>query len=581
MAVGAISGASLTSTAGIEKLIQQAMALERRPLTRLETQKDDLNVKKAIYSDIKTKLETLRTSIQDLTGTDGSLNSFKASVNNADILAATVTSSSSLTASQFNVTVNNLAVANQFGSVQQAHSNEALGITGSLVIGGAASRSVSNINTPQPNTVANFSANTAAGAIRQDQTELGTGTYTVEVRHYQSTTWQFRMVDQNGNAVSVDDAADTGTAMTSAWQNLDNVAGTTFDTGRGLQIDFGSGPYTEGLKGMANTASVDYTAQGASLTVNSSDTLLDIRDAINNATFASGNQVVASVVDNKLVLTAKTTGTQSAIQLTDSTTGGIDGLGLQLAQITPAEDASVTVNGITVTRQKNSGLSDIIAGLSLDLTGEGSTQIAVAKDNSDVVDRTQTFIDNLNDLLRHLKLKTEPQLDETATGTNPTYKPAPLGRDSNIRSLRFDLSSDLFSMFSGAASGAPNDVSDIGISVNNEDFSLELSTGDLTTALDDNFEGVSNLLDYVLGKMESRIDTYLDGTSAFITLATDDINDRIDLLDTRIDSYETRLSKREESLRQQYYELQGQLLDMQYQFQQTQAAMSGSMNILG
>ena len=93
-------------------------------------------------------------------------------------------------------------------------------------------------------------------------------------------------------------------------------------------------------------------------------------------------------------------------------------------------------------------------------------------------------------------------------------------------------------------------------------------------------DAVKDLLDHVLGKMESRIDTYLDGTSALITVATEDIEDRIDLLDNRIDSFETRLSTREQALRLQYYELQEQLLNMQYGFQQSQAAM-GSLNMYG
>ena len=73
--IGGVSGsASLYSASGIEKLIQQTMSTERQPLTRLQTKKDDLKVKKAIYNDIKEKLEKLRSSVQEITGDSGILN---------------------------------------------------------------------------------------------------------------------------------------------------------------------------------------------------------------------------------------------------------------------------------------------------------------------------------------------------------------------------------------------------------------------------------------------------------------------------------------------------------------------------
>jgi flagellar hook-associated protein 2 len=550
------------------------MALERAPLIRLETEKDDLEVKKSIYSDIKTKLDKLRTSIQDLTGDSGSLNSYSARVVDEDVLSASVLSSSSITTSQFDVTVNNLAVAEQYTSAQQIHSNVALGKTGDLDVGGGGLRSVTGAGA---NGVTGFMVNSNTDAIREGQTELGDGTYTVETRKDESGTWQFRVVDQNGDAVSIDDASDTGTSMTSYWQDLSNVAGTTFDTARGLQITFDSdfNNYLSTANEVVSVAaSVDYVAPGDKITVSATDSLIDIRDAINNATYASGNEIVASVIDDKLILTAKNTGTQSGVNF-------VDGVGLGFALNTPAEDASLTVNGVTMTRSKNTGLNDVIAGLSLDLTSEDTTRISVAKDDSDVTEKVNTMLESLNDVLKHLKLKTEPQLDDAANDDKPTYKPAPLGRDSTMRSLRFDLSSDLLSIFSGATAGDPNDISDIGITVNSEDFTFSLTdSGDLKSALDDDFDAVKGLLDHVLGKMESRIDTYLDGTSAYITVATDDLDDRMDLLDTRIDSYEDRLNAREQALRLQYYELQGQLLEMQYGFQQTQAAM-GSLNMYG
>ncbi len=455
-AVGGVSGgASLTSSAGIEKLIQQTLSLERHPLTQLETRKDDLEVKKAIYSDIKEKLETLRSSVQELTDNTGILNKYVATVDEEDILSVAVSSSNSnVSDEEFDVTVSQLAQAHRLASAQQADSTSSLNLSGTLTL--------------------------------------------------------------NGQDITIDNA----------------------------------------------------------------DSLQDIRDKINGIDFAAAEveAVEAMIVDNTLVLSSAKTGTDSIMTFTDNTNGG-NGLGL--SQIQAAQNAQLTVNGLDITRQSNDNLKDIVDGLTFNLDEVGSTRVTIAKDDSELVEKTKTMLETFGDLVNHLKLKTEPQLDASNTGDNPTYTAAPLGRDFNMRSLRFDLTSDLFSNYGAAEAGAPRTLSDIGIGLGADNISFELTDEDaLTSAAGDNYEQVADLLNHVLGKVEARADSYLEGDSAIIKTSQDSIDDQIELLDTRIESYETRLSKREDSLRQQFYELQSQLITMNYRFQAAQAATFGSMGIL-
>ena len=450
---GVSSSASLYSASGIEKLIQQSMSTERRPLTRLETKKDDLKVKKAIYNDIKEKLEKLRSSVQELTGDTGILNKYAATFSNEDILGVTVSSSSSVKATEYSVTVSQLAQAHRFASTKQADSTSRLNLSGDFVING------------QP------------------------------------------------------------------------------------------------------------------ITVETDDSLNDIRDKINNIDFvgAEVEAVEATIVDNTLVLSSTNTGTDAAITFTDNTNGG-NGLGLN--QIQEAKNALLKVNGLDVTRQSNNNLTDIVKGLTFNLKETGSTQVTIAKSDKELVNKVKTVLENFNDLISHLKLKTEPQLDATSTSKNPTYTPAPLGRDFNMRTLRFNLSSDLLSAYTAAQSGAPRTLGEIGITVGDDNISFELSDEDeLTSAVGDSFEQVAELLNFALGKVESRADSYLDGDTSIIESSQDSIDDQIELLDTQIDSYKTRLTKREEVLRKQFYEMQAQLINMQYDFQATQAAIFGSSSI--
>ncbi|RME98259.1 MAG: hypothetical protein D6768_17765 [Chloroflexi bacterium] len=586
MSIGGVGG-SLASAAGIEKLIQQTMAMERQPLNRLESQKDDLEVKRGIYNDVSSKLENLRTALQNITGDSGALNSYVPTIADEDILGVSVTNSYSLVAGKYDVTVTRLAKAHQIASAQQGQADVALGLSGNFVVGGAATRSATAGTTNA--VVTGF----GTGSIRSGELELGSRDYSVEFQQ-NGSTWQFRIVDENGEAVSIDDASDAGTEMTSGWQDLSLVQGTTFDTGRGLTVTFSSTDPTQShLFGGAGTAKTSYTAQGATINVSATSSLNDIRNAINAATFAEGNEIQATVVDRKLVLSAKESGLNAQITLDDTSGSVLQTLGILSAsgggsggtlaagaEVQPAQDAQFSVNGISITRSSNSGITGVIQGVSLDLTLEGTTSVTLAKNHDDVVSKFKEMLEAYNDVASHLKAKTEPQLDATATGDNPTYIAAPLGRDMNMRTLRFDLSSDLLSIYSGAASGAPTNLTDLGITLD-ENLSFSLSDEDaLTAALNENFEDVSDLMDYVFGRMEDRLETYLDGSSSYISSAKDSIDDQIDLLDTRIDSYESRLSAREEALRKQYYELQSQLITMQYDYQSTMSIASGSMNIL-
>ncbi|MFQ5612180.1 MAG: flagellar filament capping protein FliD [Anaerolineae bacterium] len=120
-------------------------------------------------------------------------------------------------------------------------------------------------------------------------------------------------------------------------------------------------------------------ATGQNITIDTTDSLNDIKGKINLVDYegAGVEAVVATVVDNKLVLTSANTGTNAAISYTDGTGGG-DGLGFSQAQA--AEDASLAVNGVSVTRQGNTGLNDVISGLTLNLKKEATTQLTVAKE---------------------------------------------------------------------------------------------------------------------------------------------------------------------------------------------------------
>lgn len=689
-----VGGTSLTSASGLENLINQFTTLERQPIQRLAAQKDELTVRRAIYDDFKSNLEALRTAVQGLRGDSSIFGRTAVTSSDTDILAAS--GDNDLAATSYDVNINNLAQIHRVTSTQQAQSDEALGLSGTFILGGAANRAVANATTVT-NTVTGFST---AGTIREGESELGSQRYSVEIR--KEGSWQFRLVDENGDAVRIASAKDsTFSVYSSGWQDLNDVAGTTFDTGRGLQIDFGNGSYTAGLAN-DGAATIDYTAQGATITLDTEDTLNDVRDLINEATFATGNEVTASVVNRTLVLAGSRTGNSARIELADdsstilaslgffdrtaidsenlatdngasrfatgalatftsgdlsgqaelaadryhveigsganankfrlldsngdvvsiaNTSGGTDstsgdywldindgiydtGRGLTITfqggsytttafgQDTAStyydpnratqspRNALLTVNGLEISRPANAGLNDVIDNLSLDLKTTGQAQVSIGNDNEAVVDNMKTVIGAMNDLLGFIKTKTDASVDAEASALsdNPVYSRGALTGDRGLTRLRRELAGDMFTQFADAADNAPKDLADLGITLSENGLSFEFSNkGALTSALDRDFQAVADLLDNVLGRIENRLNPYLDGDNGAVTVTQNGIDRKIEEIDSRVESAESRLKSKEDALRRQFQAFQTQIFEWQQQGQQVQAFVYGSL----
>jgi flagellar hook-associated protein 2 len=397
------------------------------------------------------------------------------------------------------------------------------------------------------------------------------------------------VVDSNGNAVSIDDAADTGTNMTANWQDFSGVKNSTFDTGRGMTITFANAdPIQQQLSGNANIASAQYTAQGASIEVLTTDSLDDIRTKISQATFADGNEVSATVVDRRLVLTAANTGASHAIKLFDSSYSGSAGNGVLAAlglevnssgdltdttndHLKAAQNAEFKINNISVSRISNTGLTDVVQGLSFDLLKAGQSTVTVAKNESNLTETVKTLLSNVNDLMSYIKAKTEATKGNDDEDGNPTYTPAALGSDWSVRSLRTDIASDLLGKFTGALGDAPAYLYQVGITLNSEGkFTLSDTTA-LTDALSNNFEGTQNLFSDIFDKLNTRLDKYVDGSGSILKTNKTNIESQLKNVNDQIDSYQKRLDSRKEALTTQYTAIQAQLIQMNYQYQSFQA----------
>jgi flagellar hook-associated protein 2 len=690
----AITSPATTLDSTYQSLIDYEMQLESQPLTNLQTQQTALQTQRAVYTDLKTKLDGLRSSAKTLMSTDPfySLKTGRtAAVTNIDPSTTVITAATSSAAipASYDIANISLALADRVKSDQQEYSDQALNKSGTICIGGSTDRSavknlqavngfgtgtvadgntklsdgsyfvetrkngsnwefrlvnnggtaqtingsgtdgwqsiptsggtydtgrgltidfgtdsstyvassksygsaanvsftsqdtnysisnVQNTATTALNTVADIKTN---GTLASGQTELGNGTYYVETQKNTSGVWQFRLVDTSGTAAKI--AQIGGTTSTTAWQNIPTGGG-TYSTGRGLDINFGtdSSKYVAKSK-LSGASSVNYQAKAATVNVTSDMSLNDIAYAINSSTFATGNEVVATVVDKQLVLSSKNTGIAHHLQASGSV---LQDLGILSGSsyknvMQSARDATFTVNGLSVTRSQNSAITDVISGVTLNLASDAqdkSATLTISSDNSAAKNAITSFVTNFNSLQSYLTTKMA-----VTKQSDGTYLRGALSGDVAIRNLHNKISS-LFNSYDSTAT-VYKSLNDIGITLDGSMNATISNSTTLDTALKTNFSDVQTVINRVMSSINTELAKYSDTSSG----STSYVDQMIKANDTKntsitseISSWTTRLAQSRTSLTNMYLDAQSQLDELN-NTQSTNTAWINSMSSL-
>jgi flagellar hook-associated protein 2 len=567
-------------------LIDNIMSAENVKLTTLETQLDTLNTRTSVYTDVKSMLKDLQTSAYNLTSTSYSkdfISGRTAEISGVDDgdTVLTATASKSAVAGTYEIEDISLAKAHRVGSDVQTYTNQALGYSGTILLGGAETRSVTAVTTAD-DTVTGF----GTAEVDSDQSELGTSSYYVETRQNEDSSWEFRLVDKEGNAVSIQDNTNTD-EYTDSWQSIPSGGG-VYDTGRGLTISFGanSESYIEKSRGgNPNPASeVSYAAQGASIEIDTSDSLAEIATKINDADFAEGNGMSATIVSGQLILTAKNTGANYEIRASDLSGTVLQSLGMLTStgtfknEMQVGKNATFSVNGIDVERSSNSGLTDVISGVTLNLASDAEGQnatIAISETTTTANDSVDKFITFFNDLQTYLEAKTGTTATTEDDNGNTIYTRGALADDSIFGNLRSDLFAGIIDEYDNE--GVYSSLRDIGITVD-DNLTLSISDSDLfQSALDSNFSNVASLFDKVMGKVDTLLGQFtgLRSEGDYIDDVQLELSNDVSDVNSKISDTKEYLSDRELYLYQQYAEIQSTLYSLQ-QMQSIYSSLSGT-----
>lgn len=421
---------SLTLTF-LNSLISASLSAQRQPVNKLNAQKDQLNIKKAIYSDLKTKLKTLNTIVGDLKGGNDTIfdNKTAISSNNSKLTASV---DSTAINGKYTITIFNLAQAHSVRSDQQTSSTSALGLEGK------------------------------------------------------------------------------------------------------------------------------FTINGKTITVVSTDTLQNIANTINNTEFDEGKGISASIVNNSLILTAKSTGTENQITAADTEGNVLESLGVLnggnfKTTIQDALDASFAVNGINVIKSSNTGIEGVINGVKLNLLGKTDENetitLTVQPDYVAIRAKVSAFVSNLNSTISYIDAKTKT----VANTENKTYTRGALAGDTVFTSLKMNLFSTLRTKVSSESDNDPKYLSDVGITVDTG-LNIKLDTSKLDSAVESNMNGVIKLFNTIMGKFEKLLEPFVTDNESSNTLDSysKSVRDKINNIENRVKIMETAIKKKEEMLVKQY-----------------------------
>jgi flagellar hook-associated protein 2 len=314
-----------------------------------------------------------------------------------------------------------------------------------------------------------------------------------------------------------------------------------------------SGAFAGGSTATIGTGTLTVTVGGNAFSVAidaARNSVAGIRDAINSAPDNTGVQatVIQAVDGARLVLSSTRPGVGGAMRVTQSGgDGGLaalvydPGVATSLAQLAAAQDASVRIEGFTVSSPTN-GLSSAVDGVTLNLlkAAPGTTlRVTVEPDAAQSTDRIRKFVTDYNAAIGTIA---------TLRRFDPATRAAgPLLGDSLLQGIETRLRAELSRPTTGVADGYAS-LAAIGIRTA-ADGKLTIDETRLAAALTADYDAVGRMFGSTGGlasRLYGAIDAPLQSGGSLTTRTTDlqeskrGIEREREALDRRMQSVEKR-----------------------------------------
>lgn len=344
-------------------------------------------------------------------------------------------------------------------------------------------------------------------------------------------------------------------------QRVTSASGSTPTVSAGtLTIQLGTYKTTSGTTSFTagSTTATPINFTGSSLT--------DLRDAINSAKTGVTASIVNDGSNSRLVLQGDGIGAASGFKITG--TGGLASLSYDastgatstLSSLQTAQDASLNVQGLDITRSSNT-ITDAIDGVTLTLNSTSSTAatVKVSQDTSQAISLVNKFIDAYNQTVSTISSLTSydatNQTSSTLTGDSSAKGVRSLIRDTVLQGITL-------------SDGSTMRLSDLGISLQ-KDGTLKLETASkLSTALSTNSSKVAEFFGGTnttkgLSSLVGTTITSMIGAGGSLVQTIDGLNTSVKGIDNQIANWNIRLTAIEARYRAQFSALDTSLASMQ------------------
>jgi flagellar hook-associated protein 2 len=237
----------------------------------------------------------------------------------------------------------------------------------------------------------------------------------------------------------------------------------------------------------SDTLAGSVTIQNTTFTVDSTDnTLATLSAAINSADIGVTASVLTDSSGSRLSLVSGTSGAAGQLAVTASladASSGNSSITFQTGEI--GQDANLTVDGVSITSPSNT-VTNAIPGVTFQLLSASSTnpvpvQVQITNDATDIGTAMSSFVTAYNAVVADIN---------TQEGNDSSGNPEPLYGNPTIDQLQSSLSA---SLFTGAASGTISNITQLGLTVN-DDGTLTLDADTFNSALNSDFSDVTGFL---------------------------------------------------------------------------------------
>ncbi len=279
------------------------------------------------------------------------------------------------------------------------------------------------------------------------------------------------------------------------------------------------------------------------------DSLTTVMQKIN----ASQAGVRASLVDGHLIITGEDLG---SFTLADGSDGDIlselkltENEGMQ---VRAAQKAQVFIDGVKIESDSNT-LKDVIPGLSLRLTGEGTTSVTVSQDTDRALAAVKGFIEQYNSTFDFISNQLKYDVDTKTKGT--------LFAEGALMQIQ----SNLRQKVGGVVEGLPRELNtliQLGITTGKigtgtaATGKLELDEGKFLAKLKEDPQGVADLFKALGDDLLEDLTGLTKSTTGIISGREKAVKDQIGALKKQMEQWEYRLEKKEESLVKQFTALE-------------------------